>query len=397
MSRAIKGDWIDAYLEYTADTESPRSYHVWTALSCIAGALQRKCYMQWGHEMIYPNMYVILVGSAGRTRKSMAINIGQDIFKDLDLPLASESITPQALLLKMKKAEDNFIDPQGIVHTHSSITCFSKELVTLIGHSNYEYLGYLTDWWDSHEEWVNETIGRGIDPVQGMHLNILGATAPDWIATMFPIEAIGGGFTSRCIFIVEVNKQKHVPLPRLSNAQKKLRQALAHDLRLIALLQGEFSFDATTAEEYKIWYIRESENMQKEEYAIPDPRFRSYCERRSTHLRKMCISLQASNSNSRTINIDTWNRALAILLETEKLMPDVFGGLGRSEHGQVTYDILVWIQKRRQISKEKLFKHFYKECTWRTFNDVIDGLRASKLIDMDLKTQMLFIPEDIIS
>ena len=56
------------------------------------------------------------------------------------------------------------------------------------------------------------------------------------------------------------------------------------------------------------------------------------------------------------------------------------------------------LEKAKVLSQHlKVDKHFYKECTWRTFNDVIDGLRASKLIDMDLKTQMLFIPEDIIS
>ena len=89
MSRVIKGDWISAYLKYTEETESPVSYHTWTAVSMIAGALQRKCYMQWGLETIYPNMYIILVGSAGRTRKSLAINIGEEVFKGLDLPLTS--------------------------------------------------------------------------------------------------------------------------------------------------------------------------------------------------------------------------------------------------------------------------------------------------------------------
>ena len=96
MSRVIKGDWISAYLKFTENTESPTSYHIWTAIACIAGALQRKCFMQWGLERIYPNMYIVLVGPAGRTRKSVAINIGQDIFKALELPLASESITPEA-------------------------------------------------------------------------------------------------------------------------------------------------------------------------------------------------------------------------------------------------------------------------------------------------------------
>ena len=89
MSRIIKNaSWLDVYLKYVDNTESPTSYHVWTALSCIAGALQRKCYIKWGLETVYPNMYVVLVGSAGRTRKSLAINIGQDVFKELDLKTA---------------------------------------------------------------------------------------------------------------------------------------------------------------------------------------------------------------------------------------------------------------------------------------------------------------------
>ena len=383
MSRVIKGDWISAYLKYTEETESPVSYHTWTAVSMIAGALQRKCYMQWGLETIYPNMYIILVGSAGRTRKSLAINIGEEVFKGLDLPLTSESITPEALLVKLSNAQAQYIDHQGLVHIHSSLTCFSKELVTLLGHSNYKFLGYLTDWWDAHDKWVYETISRKEDSIIGMYLNLLGATAPDWVATMLPIEAIGGGFTSRCIFVVETAKAKHIPLPVLTDEQVKLKQALIHDLQKIALLEGNYEFEDDAAQSYKDWYVKESVNMDNEKYTIEDPRFRAYCERRSTHLRKLCIVLQASQNDSRKIALKTWERALTLMIKTEKQMPDVFGGLGRSDQGQLTYELIQYLARKKIVGRETLFKQFYQHMSWRTYMEIEDALRNMNLISVD--------------
>ena len=389
MSRVIKGDWISAYLKFTENTESPTSYHIWTAIACIAGALQRKCFMQWGLERIYPNMYIVLVGPAGRTRKSVAINICQDIFKALELPLASESITPEALLVKMKKAESQFIDPQGVLHPHSSITCFSKELVTLVGHSNFKFLGFLTDWWDSHDRWINETISRKQDDIIGMFLNILSATAPDWISTMLPVEAIGGGFTSRCIFVAESSKAHHVPLPVFSKEQKALQQALIHDLQLISLQQGEYAFNEEASSAYKEWYIAESKNMDNSKYTIEDPRFHSYCERRSTHLRKMCLPLQASQSDSKLISLDTWNRALSILKKTEKRMSDVFGGLGRSDQGQLTYELIQYIGRKKIVGRDAVFKHFIYQMSWKTYVEIEDSLRNTGIISVDPKTKTI--------
>lgn len=334
-------------------------------------------------------MYVILVGSAGRTRKSLAINIGQELYKELDLPIASESITPQALALKMKKAERTYIDAAGLVRIHSSMTCFSKELVTLVGHRNYSFLGYLTDWWDSHDEWINETISRQIDAITGMCLNILGATAPDWLPSMLPIEAIGGGFTSRCIFVVASNKAKHVALPCYTAEQRKLREALVHDLRLIALQEGGYNFTPESAGIYKQWYTKESVAMDAERYPIEDPRFRAYCERRSTHLRKLCIVIQASQNDSKLITIDTWNRALDVLQKTEAQMTDVFGGLGHSDQGQLTYELLQYLARKKVAGREATFRYFYQHMSWKTYIEVEDALRNMGMIDVDPRTKTI--------
>src|SRR5574337_2223176 len=83
MPRELE-DWLDSYLEYTDNSESPLSYHKWCGLSVIAGALQRHVYLRWGiGQVIYPNVYVVLVGQSGRTRKGVALGLGKDLLKEV--------------------------------------------------------------------------------------------------------------------------------------------------------------------------------------------------------------------------------------------------------------------------------------------------------------------------
>ena len=68
MSRVLP-DWIDGYLDYTANTEPKASYRRWAAISAVAAALQRKCYLVIGSETFYPNLYVILTGPPAARKK----------------------------------------------------------------------------------------------------------------------------------------------------------------------------------------------------------------------------------------------------------------------------------------------------------------------------------------
>jgi len=56
------GDWIEDYIKYTKNTEPPILYREWSAVSTIASAMQRKCFLPWELEdIVYPNLYVVLV------------------------------------------------------------------------------------------------------------------------------------------------------------------------------------------------------------------------------------------------------------------------------------------------------------------------------------------------
>ena len=104
-------------------------YRQWVGISTIAAVLQRKCSMRWGTITFYPNMYVALVGPAGKCRKGTAMSPGAAMLKDLGVKLSAEAITREALIRELKETTNTVVDPlTGVIYMHSSLTIYSQEL-----------------------------------------------------------------------------------------------------------------------------------------------------------------------------------------------------------------------------------------------------------------------------
>ncbi len=366
MSNRELEDWLDAYLEYTDSSEPPKSYHVWCGLTVIAGALQRKVYLQQGLERtIYPNLYVILVGPSGRTRKGVALGIAKDVLSKV----GTVSIAPEAssgresLVLAMKRSNSTYTDAtDGKVKNHCSLTAFSEELSVFLGQGDIKLLANLTDWYDSKDVWTYETIGRGIDKVQGVCFNMAGGTAPDWIQSMLPREAIGGGFTARIIFIVEDWKKKISPFHDLTPREHELIEKLEKDINRIHLLSGAFTFSEPARQAYVNWYVGEDKKMRTGKYMpVADHRFAAYCERRTTHVRKIMMLLSASRSDEMILEERDFNRALSLLLDAEKGMGRTFGGLGESRNSDATEKLLEFIKHMEITTRRSILQRFHHD------------------------------------
>lgn len=380
MSRECP-DWINAYLKYTENSEPPTSYHYWCSLGVIAGALQRKVALKWGFETIYPNLFTILVGHSGRTRKGIALGIAREmLIKVPGVSVAPEASSREAIILAMKRANASFQDDSGVIHMHCSLTAFSEELSVLLGQSDIKLLANLTDWFNSKDEWVYETVGRGRDELQGLCFNLLGATAPDWLQSMLPQEAVGGGFTSRVIFVVEEKKKATIPEHNLTTTELALQEMLFRDLERISQLKGNFSFSAEGKDAYTSWYTKEDDLLNKGEQAVEDPRFAGYCERRATHLRKMMMILSVSRGDSLVIELQDFRRALALLKETEVKMHKTFGGLGKAKYGDVTELIMNYIRAVGITTRSSLMAKFYRDLDSGTLRGIEEMMQHMKVI-----------------
>lgn len=392
MSRDVP-NWLDAYLEYTSNTESPTSYHIWCGLSTIAGALQRRVYLKWGiGQVIYPNLYVILVGPSGRTRKGVALGIAKDLLRQVPgVTVCPESSSgKQSTILVMKDAKLDFTDPtDSLIKTHCSVTAFSEELSVFLGQGDISYLSALTDWYDSKDDWEYRTIGRGTDSIKGVCLNLVGGTAPDWIQSMLPQEAVGGGFTSRVIFIVEERKKQVVPEPYITPREEKLQGMLLKDLERIGKMSGQMTMSKECRDAYVDWYVTESGKADRGKPAVDDPRFAGYNERRATHLRKILMCCSAARSDDLLITRDDFDRAESLLRNAEVNMGKTFGGLGKGRNSDSTETIKNYIERFGITTRKTILQKFYRDVDAFTLNNIEETLRQMGCIKIKIspKTQ----------
>jgi hypothetical protein len=390
MARELD-NWLDSYLKYTDNTESPVSYHTWCGLSVIAGALQRRVYLQWGlAETIYPNLYVVLIGPSGRTRKGTAIGIAKSMLKaTAGVTVVPESSSGrQAMILAMKRASKNFEDPiDGKIKFHCSVTAFSEELSVFLGQGDIAYLSNLTDWYDSKDDWEYETVGRGKDSLQGLCLNLCGGTAPDWIQSMIPQEALGGGFTSRVIFVVEEKKRKIVPEYVVDDATRELGEKLERDLERIANLSGEMTFDEEGKQAYVNWYIDQDTKLSAGQAAIPDTRFSGYCERRATHLRKLMLVCSASRGDDLKLTKADFLKAKGLMEAVEVNMGRTFGGLGKARTSAETDTVMDFIRSIGTTTRKALLQKFYRDIDPMTLSTVETTLEQAGKIKIKLLVQ----------
>ena len=310
------------------------------------------------------------------------MRLGYDILKEVQVKIASESVTREALIRKMKNSTANFVDPQTkLVHYHSSYTIFSEELSVFLGQSNVKFLADLTDWYDCKDKWTYETKNSGgEETINGMCLNLLGATAADWLVSILPQEAIGGGFTSRVIFVAEENKRKTIPEHTPTKREMLLKTALVEDLEHVANLAGQFIFTPDARDTYTSWYSETEQLMGKGVFAINDPRFAGYCDRRATHVRKLSMLFSASRGNDMMIQPDDFERALKTLRAAEVKMPRVFAGLGTARFAAVTEKVIQFLMAKKEVTRSELMVVFHRDVDGETLEIIEKTLEAMKVI-----------------
>lgn len=355
LSDRLCTDWIEEYLEYAFHTEPPIAYHRWVAIGCISAALQRRVYMDWGMERIFPNLYITLLGPAAQTRKSTALRIGEELVKDLDIPMIGQDNSPEAVIREIKKSATNYNDGTEI-KMQSAVVCFSSELAVFLGRQDADFQAYLTDWYDSPSEWTRTTKHQGVDDISGLCFTLIGAMAPDWIPHIFTPESIGGGFTSRIMFVSEQKKAKTIANPNKSPPTNGRRGRLLGDLQTISRMVGAFTLSPDAEKFYEEWYVEDDARLQDGEYAVPDRAFYTYCGRRPTLLRKVSMCLSAARRSSNVVELVDIQTALAWMEEAESKMPGTFAAVGRSAHSTQIAAFQSMLLQKREMTKSEFMR-----------------------------------------
>jgi hypothetical protein len=376
MSERRLNNWIDTYLAYNKETEPPTIFHKWCAISLIAASLQRKCKVRWGSLIFYPNMYIVLVAPSG-VRKGTAMGPALRILKKVGIRVSAESTTREALIRRLGETTEMIQGKDSFsMENHSSLTVFSPELTCFLGYNNLVLMSDLCDWYDCRDSWTYDTKHEGTDEILGVFVNIIGGTTPDLIQSTMPLEAIGGGLTSRMIFIFEERKQKRVAFPFPPDNAKRIEDDLVHDLAEINMMQGKFKFNQQFLSDWYDWY-----QSMPETCPFDPQRFSGYWERRANHVMKLCMILNVARSDSMLITEEDLAHAIATIVEAEQKMPRTFGGVGRLHQADVINKILADIAYQKEVKRSELLRRYIRDITSFDMDKVLSTLEGSGFIE----------------
>lgn len=292
----------------------------------MAGALRGKVFVNMGHFVWKPNFFVVFVAPPGVVSKSTTANVGMGMLRGVEgIHFGPESGTWQAITDAFRDAE---IMVPEISQKMSALTIIASELGTLLDPRNREMIDVLNDLWDGRDvPWTRRTKGDGVSEIQNPWLNFIGCTTPTWITENFPQHAIGGGFTSRTVFVWGEAKRSLIAYPKRQMDAKgdyfaRIRMKLVNDLKVIAKLAGEYVLTPDAFEWGEAWYER---HWRTNPDHLDPQTHGGYISRKQTHLHKTAMVLAAAQRDELFINSGDLERAEQLVTSLEINFDKIFG------------------------------------------------------------------------
>lgn len=373
-------DWIDSYVTWTENSEPPKSFRMWAAIATVSSVLERKVWLNWEGKL-FANQYIVLVAKAGRARKGTAMRPAENLLREIGVNLAAEAMTLEALIKRMSLlAGIPNIDMGNLVTSQdSALTIFSEEWTVFIGYDNGRLMSFLCNFYDCKDEWTYETKNAGTFVVSNIWLNMFAGTTPELLWSTLPPDFVGGGLTSRTIFVCEEDKGKVVMLPIETDEGKQLRDKLLSDLRKIKALTGAFKYTTPFMNVYMPWRIEHEKNIP-----FKDTQLEAYSQRRVTHFLKLAMVLNASRTDSMELSAEDAQRAIRILTQTERKMPMAFRGMGRAHNAETMNRLMTTIFSRKRITVRELMQLFWQDvASPEELNVMLKALKTMDVIDVE--------------
>lgn len=337
--RRCSGGILESYLTYAMPQESPTDFHIWVCISMIASALGRNCYCSTGMYETYPNLYIILVGESAITHKSTAINMGyRHLHPALpEIPLLGDCMTVQAFtstLADIAKEEGGVGRSEGIMTV--------SELSDMLGNAKLDdtFVKRLTDLWDSPDYRKYRTIGRGVEELKDVCVNIIAGTTPKWLRSSLPESSLEGGFFSRLILVQRPPKGEKNPFPILTTKQKQAIADVVNDLQCIRHnMQGEFHFNEDALQFFDEWYHEHNHPEKAHSF------MRGYYGRKGDFMQKLAMCISANFSDDMIVTLEDVIMAHKLLNENEKYTEGLVKYMGTTDTGAEYMKVRSYIKR----------------------------------------------------
>lgn len=200
-----KRNLLQLILAMAGETEVPRDFYLWSAMSLIAATLQNRVwYEHMAYKRIRPNLYVILVGPSGDGKGAamgLATQIGAEACignAGMHLDLFPGRVTAAAIydLIASHHQIGEQVESKAVWLQNDEL---SHGIRT--GEPAREILKLLTDLWESHGERSEKTRGGDEIWTRDPVINWLAGSTATWLHEAVDFADVTSGFFARTVVI----------------------------------------------------------------------------------------------------------------------------------------------------------------------------------------------------
>jgi len=367
--------------------------YFWAGVSAVAGALRRKVWIDQAYFKWYPNFYICLVAPPGIVSKSTTAGIAMNLLRKVPgIKFGPDVVTWPALVSAFAESTEAF-EFEGTFHPMSAMTLESSEFGNLLNPQDKEMVDLLVSLWDGKQgAFEKSTKHNGKDIIENPWINLIACTTPSWIAGNFPEYMIGGGFTSRTIFVYADAKARYVAYPGYTVPPnlKEMEEKLVEDLAAISMLVGQYELSPSARRWGEQWY---EQHYTYRPANLDLDRFGGYLARKQTHIHKLAMVLAASAGDTLVIEAEHLEVANTMVTDLEPDMRFVFSKIGQTNDAMYAERLVAFVHQHKEIPFREAFRHVHKYFPhMRDFEDIITGCVRAGYIKHDVRNgvAMLF-------
>ena len=365
--------WIEGFVQYTGRfIESADIFRRWTAISAVAALLERKVWVDTGN-LLYPNMYIWLVGPAG-IGKTNAIKNCISILREIDGPykpaFSATSVSRAALTDLLAAAKRVVTVPKSEVY--NSLYVAVDELSAFMSSWDADIVAALTTFYDN--VWYSEakrgdTIRHHIDNPQ---LNVICGATPDGLLKIVPSVSWGQGLMGRVVLIYS-DQRHHKDMFGREKLEEEHDKLLSDATRIASDYMGPLRADNAyrqALDEWRLGGMRPAPNH---------PLLRDYTARRATHIVKLSI-ISAIDQDRMTLTLADFTRAREWMQEADSAMPKIFTTGGQSDDAMALDQIAAYVADRGTVSRGQLLRFVSSKVPLYNVERAIDMLLQGERI-----------------
>lgn len=387
-------DFIANWMELTEGVNSPDQFRLWTGISLVAGACERRVWARAAKAQTFPNLYVLLTAAPGVGKQ--VINLAKLLWKSTKEPnngppafrVAPTQMTKASLVDSIAKATQ-FKMVKGANIKYHSLLIAAEEFQVLLPHYDEEYIGTLNEIFnnpDTPYEEIRRTGSVKEISIENPQLNILAGVQPSYFVSTFPEHAWTTGFARR-IIMVYAGEGKFQDLFQSEEgeiSESPTWSVLLQQLGTISSLYGQCSWEADAAAQLFTWHRAKGPPIPTHSKLI------HYNNSRTMFAIKLAIVSAVSRSQQTVITGYDVARAISWLCEAETLMPDVFREMAGKSDGAVIDELQFMLLNY----KKKFKKAATTDIIWDFMRQRVPSEKIDKIMMTAEKAGVLFHPGD---